>query len=36
MTESCNSCLSNMKEDMQHALKYLEKEFEKIRAGKRM
>ncbi len=34
MTESCNSCLESMKEGMQNALNYLEKELEKIRAGK--
>jgi ribosome recycling factor len=34
MVESCNSCLADMKEDMQNALKYLENELEKIRAGK--
>ena len=34
MTESCNSCIENMKEGMQNALNHLEKELEKIRAGK--
>lgn len=34
MTESCSSCLAGMKESMQNSLNYLEKELEKIRAGK--
>jgi len=34
MTESCNSCIENTKEGMQNALNHLEKELEKIRAGK--
>ena len=34
MIESCNSCMENMKDGMQNALNYLEKELEKIRAGK--
>jgi len=34
MTESCNSCLESMKEGMKSTLNFLEKELEKIRAGK--
>ena len=34
MTENCSSCLASVKENMQGALNYLEKELEKIRAGK--
>ena len=34
MTENCNSCMESMKEGMQNALNHLEKELEKIRAGK--
>lgn len=34
MMENCNSCMESMKEGMQHALNHLEKELEKIRAGK--
>ena len=34
MTESCNSCMQSTKEGMQNALNHLEKELEKIRAGK--
>ena len=34
MTENCNSCMESMKEGMQNALNYLEKELDKIRAGK--
>lgn len=34
MTENCNSCIMNMKDDMQSILNYLVKELEKIRAGK--
>jgi len=34
MTESCNSCLESMKEGMKSTLIFLEKELEKIRAGK--
>lgn len=34
MTENCSSCLAGMKESMQNSLNYLEKELEKIRAGK--
>lgn len=34
MTESCSSCLASVKDSMQSAMNYLEKELEKIRAGK--
>jgi len=34
MTESCSSCLASVKENMQSALTHLERELEKIRAGK--
>ena len=34
MTDSCNSCVDSMKEGMQNALNHLEKELDKIRAGK--
>ena len=34
MTDSCNSCIESMKEGMQSALNHLEKELDKIRAGK--
>ena len=34
MTESCSSCLASVKENMQSALNHLERELEKIRAGK--
>ena len=34
MTENCSSCIEQMKDGMQNALNHLEKELEKIRAGK--
>jgi len=34
MIESCNFCIESMKEGMQNSLNHLEKELEKIRAGK--
>lgn len=34
MMENCSSCLASVKDSMQSTLNYLEKELEKIRAGK--